>query len=178
MSALVYGNLTRRRLDTPQGDELVFAEADEGTKNASGAVSPVKPWIDALTALVPAEALAIHGVAMSFGTTTTGSGGSAVTKITYPDQMVAVYVALLVLTMVLVFTGAKTAKGLTIWLSAFVAAAAFVAWTMIQPSTAFDAFPFNLTGFGRTMIAVFLAVALGLISAALSRKATKDAPTA
>ena len=172
MSALLYGELTRRRMTTDQPSSLVFADAADPSNN-----SPVKAWIDAFAALVPAEVLAVHGFALSFGTTTTGAGTDATTKITYPGPMSVVYVALVVLTMVLVFVGAKTAKGRTIWLSASVSAFAFVGWTMIQPSTAFDALPISLTGFSRVMIAVFLAVVLALVSVGLAARSPKEHET-
>lgn len=80
--------------------------------------------------------------------------------------MAWVYVAMLVLAVVLYFVGDKSKKSIRSWqgwLRGLVAAGAFVAWTMIQPSTAFDAFGFDLTKFLRIMIAIFAAVLLGLL---------------
>lgn len=167
MSTFLYGRLTRRRIETPGNDLLVIGPANDTDKPT------VTPWQDALAALVPAEVLALHGVIMSFGTSTTGSGQDAVTKITYPSQMVWAYCGLLVLVVILYFVGAKSVRTLAGWLRAAVAAAAFVAWTMIQPSTAFDAFGLDLTTFARVVIALFAAVLLGLAARGLALLAAK-----
>lgn len=49
--------------------------------------------------------------------------------------------------------------------------AAFIAWTMLQPATAFDAVMPDLSKAARTIIALFAAVLLGLAAAALAGKA-------
>jgi hypothetical protein len=187
MSSFLYGTLTRRRVRTPPRSELVFAaapadvEANRTGQSQAVAVEPatgkVSHWQDVAAGLVPAEVLAIHGIAMSYGTTTTGSGESAVTRITYPGQMMAVYIAMMVLAAGLYLLGAKTVRGWRTWVRAAIAVAAFIVWTMIQPSTAFDAFPFGFTSFARTMIAVFGAILLAVLVKVMAAKADAEEPT-
>lgn len=174
MSTLLYGNLSRKRLDTSPGQILVTATAtdlaapveDEGT-------SQVSLWQDALAALVPVEVLGLHAVAMSYGTTTKRSGATVDTTITYPDEMRAVYIAMMALTAALYFVTAKSFRP-SDWARAAVPVAAFVMWTMIQPSTAFDAFEFNLNPFARVMIAVIGAVVLGGVTTLLGTQANQS----
>jgi hypothetical protein len=126
-------------------------------------------------ALVPAEVLALHALAMTYGTTTTQEGEEAVTVLTDPTGMRWAFVAMAVLAMVLYLVGVKrfawtdAARGL-------IASAAFVLWTMIQPSTAFDALGFEISGFVRIMIAVFGAVVLGILVNALATSADAAQP--
>ena len=101
---------------------------------------------------------------------TEGTGSSAVTAFTYPGEMQAVYAALMVLTYVLFLTGAESTKRHQ-WLRAFIPVTAFVLWTMMQPSSAFDALGINLSGFARTMIAVIGAVAVGTLAGLLASRA-------
>ena len=183
MSSFLYGTLTQRRVQTPPQSELVFqaapADAGAGTPREPTKGSPtgkVSHWQDVAMALVPAEVLALHGIAMSYGTTTTGSGEDAVTRITYPGQMMAVYIAMMVLAAALYLLGAKTVRGWRTWARAAVPVAAFVIWTMIQPSTAFDAFPFGFTSFARTMIAVFGAIVLAALVNVIATKADSEEP--
>lgn len=179
MSSYLYGALTRRRLTTPEDGRLGFGTASEvrGTAKApSSQNDTVRHWQDALAALVPAEVLVLHGVAMSYGTTTTGKGGHTVTHITYPGQMEIVYVGMLVLAVTLYLMGAKHLRTWEDGVRAVVPALAFVAWTMIQPGTAFDAFPFDLTTFGRIMIGVFLAIALTGVTNWLAGRADEATP--
>lgn len=172
MSTYLYGLITRRRDATPVGDGPI-----EGMQDDVSAQEPVSHWQDALAALVPAEVLVLHGVAMSFGTTTKGEGQDSVTTITYPDQMIAVYAAMLVLALGLYFLAAKSIATWEGWLRGLCAAGAFVAWTMIQPSTAFDAFGFQLTTFARIMIAIFAAILLTVLVNWLATRADKSTPT-
>jgi hypothetical protein len=188
MSSYLYGALSRRRHESPSNAELVFANVAPVPATAARAQpqppvqvtsepDPVKDkvryWLDAVAALVPAEVLALHGVAMSYGTTTTGTGENAVTRITHPTEMMVVYVGMMVVAAGLYLLGAKSLKGLLTWARAVIAVAAFVVWTMIQPSTAFDAFPFGLSAFGRIMIAVFGAIVLAALVNVLASKADK-----
>ena len=89
MSSYLYGTLTRRRLATPGGARLGFGAASgdqDLVKAPSSQDDTVRHWQDGLAALVPAEVLALHGVAMSYGAATTGKGGDATTSITYPAR--------------------------------------------------------------------------------------------
>lgn len=171
MSSLLYGSLTQRRLNAAP-ETVLAATAVTAAGGTDGAKDTIKTWQDAMAALVPAEVLALHAVAMSYGTTTKGAGASAVTSITHPSQMAVVYVALMVLAYVLYLTGARTARRGQ-WLRALVPVAAFVLWTMIQPSTAFDALGIDMTSFARTMSAIIGAVVLGGVADALAKRALK-----
>jgi hypothetical protein len=172
MSCLAYGSLSKRRLDTPANNTLVTA-GKSGDNVVNSTDKKVGLWQDALASLVPAEVLALHGIAMSYGTTTTGSGESAVTKITHPDEMTLVYIAMMIFAAGLFLATAGSLKKLQ-WARALIPVTAFVLWTMIQPSTAFDALGFDLSSFARMMIAVFGAVALGALSAYLAKRADAD----
>jgi hypothetical protein len=171
----MYGAMTQRRVRTPRESDLVFDALPTGGGQAgqtkAGQLTKVSHWQDVAFALVPAEVLALHGIAMSYGTTTTGSGADSVTRITYPGQMMVVYVGMMLLAAGLYLFGAKTLRGWRTWVRAAVPVAAFVVWTMIQPSTAFDAFPFGFTSFGRTMIAVFGAILLAALVNVMATKA-------
>jgi hypothetical protein len=187
MSSLLYGALTQRRVQTPPESQLVFQSLPAGAETtapgqpaAPPATGPligkVSHWQDVAAALVPAEVLALHGIAMSYGTTTTGSGENAVTRITYPGQMMVVYIAMMLLAAGLYLLGAKSFRGWRTWVRAAIPVAAFIIWTMIQPSTAFDAFPFGFTSFARTMIAVFGAIVLGALFNLMATKADGEKP--
>src|SRR5687768_2982947 len=104
MSSLMYGALTQRRVTAPEDEPLQvgmqIAEAvqddenavTDGTGGEPRAPSSIVGHIaDVLVALVPAEVLALHAVAMSFGTMTTGSGENAITVITRPVEMRVVF---------------------------------------------------------------------------------------
>lgn len=179
MSSYLYGALTKRRIDTPTGARLGFGAASDHTelvKSPTTQNDTVRHWQDAVAALVPAEVLALHGVAMSYGTTTTGQGGHTITSITYPGQMEIVYLGMLVLAVALYIVGSKRLHTWEDAVRASIPALAFVAWTMIQPSTAFDAFPFDLTSFARIMIGIFLAIVLSGLSNWLAGRADQTAP--
>jgi hypothetical protein len=181
VSSYLYGTLTRRRLNTSEQADLVFSELEQAGPQAAPAGPPPDPvrdkvrhWLDALAALVPAEVLALHAVAMSYGTETQGSGDNAVTRITEPAAMMVVYAGLLVLAAGLYVLGVWPIKGKLNLARAAIPVAAFVVWTMLQPSTAFDAFPFGLSTFVRVMIAAFSAIALTALVNFLATKADKS----
>ncbi|MGY1673068.1 hypothetical protein [Geodermatophilus sp. SYSU D00710] len=179
MSSYLYGTLSRRRLTTSAGEALVYAQADQGAAGGraprdSGAKSKevVSHWQDVLVALVPAEVLAFHGVAMTVGTTTTGSGDDTTTVITAPHEMVVVYWILVALAFLLYLGGSKSLKPQDLARAA-VASIAFVLWTLIQPSTAFDAFDWNPSTLIRLTIALAGAAILSFIVNGLATKADK-----
>jgi hypothetical protein len=87
-----------------------------------------------------------------------------------------VYIAMMVLAVGLYLVATRTFRGWRTWVRAAVPAVAFVIWTMLQPSTAFDAFPFGFTSFSRTMIAVFGAILLGTLVTVMASKADNETP--
>ncbi|MEO7268333.1 MAG: hypothetical protein ABIW49_03910 [Knoellia sp.] len=166
MSSYLYGALTRKRLDTKSGSVLAFGQAesdgDEIAALGDATKETVSHWQDTLVALVPAEVLAFHGVAMTLGTTTTGTGDDTTTVITSPTEMLYVYWGLIIASFVLYLAGSKNLSLINL-ARGLVAPAAFVLWTMIQPSTAFDALAWNPSTLLRVMIALGGAVLLGLL---------------
>jgi hypothetical protein len=150
--------------------------AEDGREAApTQPLTEIKHWQDVLVALVPAEVLALHALAMTYGTTTTQEGEEAVTVLTDPTEMSWVFAAMAVLAMVLYLVGVKR-FGWTDVARGLIASAAFVLWTMVQPSTAFDALGLELSGFVRIMIAVFGAVILGILVNALAKSADATQP--
>jgi hypothetical protein len=179
MSSLLYGSMSRRRLSSTA--PLAFGEAVNGSIRAVGnETNPTKErvshWQDALAALVPAEVLALHGVAMTLGTSTTSSGNNAETAITSPMEMQVVFWGLVVLAFALYLFGAKSYLGQD-FLRAGIAAVAFVLWTMLQPSTAFDALRWDPSTLIRTLLALIGAALLGVAASALATKADKTNPS-
>lgn len=173
MSSLVYGSLSAKRVSTKPGVNLRYILKDDDG-GAPANTTAVTKWQDVLAGLVPAEVLALHAVAMSLGTKTTGSGDTAKTVITQPDAMIAVYIGMLVLSFALYLVGAKS-YGAQDLARALVPPLAFVCWTMIQPSTAFDAFPVEMTTFVRVMIATFGAIVLSVAVKLLADQAEQAA---
>jgi hypothetical protein len=134
----------------------------------------VSRWVDAAAALVPAEVLALHAFIISIGTKTTGAGEDAVTTFTHASGVSAAFWAMLLLCIAFYFAGSKSFVKDDL-IRMVIPPLAFVGWTMIQPNTAFDALGLKLDDdFARPAIAVFLIVALGILSG-LMAKAADDA---
>lgn len=179
MSTLLYGARTRQRLVAPARSELVTASVEPGGNEVLDATTgkakeTVKDWQDALAALVPAEVLALHAVAMNLGTTTDTSGGDPVTTINDTGEMQLWFWGFVGLSVLLYFAGAKKFSVVTV-AGAFVPPLAFVCWTMVQPTTAFDALGVDLSTMSRTLLAGVGAVLLGLWGTLVAAKA--DAAT-
>jgi hypothetical protein len=159
------------------------AAKDESTKTEPPGVST---YIDAIAALVPAEALTAHAVILGFCTTSKkDSDGNSYTAITEATTLKWSFVALLVLCPVLFLAGRKAGQVEAKKLPAFwttvaqclIAAAAFVVWTMLQKTTAFDAVDADLRTAPRETIAVLAAIVLGLWAGAIGYKLNKAANT-
>ena len=158
MSTLAYSAMTTRR-----------DEANPGTSTTNSPPG-VSTFVDALAALVPAEVLSLHAIIISVTTTTTDGA----TRISAPDTLFWAFFGLILLSMVL-YAGPRLMAGKwdNKWdyLRITIPPLAFVGWTMLQRTTAFDALFPNITEAPRTVIALFLAVLLGLAAAALAYKA-------
>lgn len=133
-------------------------------------------YVDALTALVPAEVLSLHAVILSVTTKTV----NATTQITDPQTLQAAFVGLFLLAAGLYVAARLLAKK---WdrldfVRMFIPPLAFVGWTMLQRATAFDAVFPTLQDAPRTVFALFLGVILGLVAAALAYKADQKVPAA
>lgn len=165
MSTLAYSALTSRRDDAPP--------------RTSESASPpdVKSFIDAVAALVPAEVLTLHAVILSFTTKTEQSQeGNSITTITEPGTLEWAFFGLLLLSVVLYVVPRLRRKDPLDFFRAAIPPAAFVAWTMLQRATAFDAVWPELGEAPRTVAALFGAVVLGLIATQLAKQADKKPP--
>jgi hypothetical protein len=156
MSTILYGSLTEKR-----------QEAMPGTSDSISAPG-LKNYLDGVAALVPAEVLGAHAFLISLTTET-------VNKITEPGTLVFVFWALIVVAIALYVAG----HGLKNWakydfVRMLIPSAAFVLWTMLQRSTAFDAIGSGLADAPRTAISVIGAILLGTLATALSRKADEQ----
>jgi hypothetical protein len=160
MSTLAYANLTNRR------DLTVPTAATTGQNAAKN------NWVDMLASLVPAEVLVVHAALLSITTTTV----NAVTTITAPGTLYWCFWGLIALSMILYASGRAGAWNRWDLLRVCIPPLAFVAWTMIQKTTAFDAVCPSLPAATRTAIALFAAILLGIAANALSYKADQNVP--
>lgn len=185
MSSFAYGVLTGAREET-----------EPVPKKGESSLGPVKAYIDAVAALVPAEILAFHALALQFTTesveakadeTIPGAGGESieaakadpVTVITDPTALKWVFVGLLIAAPLLYWLAHRREHAswhASDWLRMLVPALAFVAWTMLQKSTAFDALDVGMSDTARTLAAAALAVVLGLAATQLAYKADGSHP--
>lgn len=184
MSAFVSGMLNAQREAAPEG-----TSKDE---EAPGFGS----YVDVVAALVPAEVLAANALLLPAMTKTTE--GSSVTTITDSGALEVVFWLSIAVSVLLYFLGDRTrAKkaaqasqeeagpgqqvevipwGGWSYVKALIPAAAYVAWTMLQKSTAFDAIAPSMSEGLRLTIAVFGALALGAIAKAFSDHADNKEP--
>lgn len=166
MSTLMYGTLTEKRQEAPPG-----------TSDSTSAPG-LKNYLDGVAALVPAEVLGAHAFLISITTETVNNArGEAVTTIVEPGTLVFVFWALIVVAIALYIAG----HGLKNWVRLdfvrmLIPPAAFVFWTMLQRSTAFDAVGSGMADAPRTAIAVIGAILLGILATALSKKADEQPP--
>ena len=162
MSTLAYAALTTKR-----------EQAAPGT-STSGSPPGVSKYIDALAALVPAEVLTLHAVILSFTTSTKGS----TTTITAPGTLAGAFYGLVGLSILLYVAPRFGRLDRLDFFRAAIPPIAFVAWTMLQRATAFDAVAPGLDPAPRSVIALFVAVLLGLAAAALAHVADQKPASA
>ena len=159
MSTLAYASLTARR------------EAAPPQKSKSESPPGVGSYVDAMAALVPAEVLSLHAMILSV-TTSTQQG---VIKIEDAQTLSWAFLGLIVLSVVLYVAPRFKKWDRLDYIRVIIPPLAFLAWTMLQRATAFDAVS-QLAPEPRTVIALFLAVLLGLTAAGLANKADKQPP--
>ena len=165
MSTLAYASLTTKREEAKPGTS--FSESAPG----------VGSYVDALAALVPAEVLTLHAVMLSFTTNTqTDSKGQSMTLITDAETLQWAFVGLIVLSIVLYAVPRFQTWERFDVARALIPPSAFVAWTMLQRATAFDAVAPSLRPGARSAIALFAAVLLGLAASALAASADHKEP--
>jgi len=130
--------------------------------------SAVTPFVDALSALVPAEILLAHAAIIELSVTTTKQG----TSVANTNTLKATFWVLLVLCPVLYILARKTVGQASKWqkwdyVRCMVPAAAFVTWTLLLPVSMFDAFA-SIDKTQRTIWGVVAAVVVGSIAASLA----------
>jgi hypothetical protein len=162
MSTFAYGVLTKGRV--------------AAAKDKSVPPPNVSTYVDMVLALVPAEVLALHGTILTL-TTKTGqdSAGNPTTEIQEPRVLFWSFFGLLGLSVVLYLAGIVHKK--MEWRDIFraiIPPCAFVAWTMLQRATAFDALGLQLRDVPRSVIGMFAAVLLLTASKILAPKTPAD----
>lgn len=184
MSTLAYAQLTNAREAAPPGTSMSTGKPG------------IQTYMDAFAALVPAEVLTLHALVISVTTEipkAAGAGAAAAASTASAASAAAArIIPEAVATLTYSFWGLVAASAALYaaprlmgghwdrldWLRMLIAPLAFVGWTMLQRTTAFDAaFP-DLQQAPRTVMALFLGATLGAITAALAQQADKKPPTA
>ena len=146
MSTLAFAAMTKWRKNSPKA-----AEGDGG----------ISPYVDAVLGVVPAETLALHAVILSVTTRTVNT----TTQITARGTLFWAFFGLVILSGVLYVVPRIMARD---WeeldyVRMLIPPLGFIGWTMLQRATAFDAVFPNMGEAPRTVLALFLAVILGLV---------------
>ncbi|MBN2356641.1 hypothetical protein JXO59_11060 [candidate division KSB1 bacterium] len=139
-------------------------------KGARGkTTTSMSKYVDVLAALVPAEVLGLHAVILSVTTEITDEA----TRIEHPTTLLWAYFGLILLSIGLyvVYRLQEKKWSRLDWIRMLIPPLAFVAWTMIQRATAFDALGWEAGEAPRTVIALFLSVILGVLTKCLADKA-------
>jgi hypothetical protein len=152
MSTIAYAALTANR----------EAAARAGTRKPS-----VKTYVDVVAALIPAEVLALHAIAVGYCTEQQpGSEGALITP-SGADTLTWVFFVLALLSG-LAYTSAfrrnQTATSRLFLWRALVPPLAFVCWTALEPTSAFDAVFPNVAIAPRVIGASIGAVILGCLA--------------
>ena len=167
MSTLAYAALTTKR--------------EEAKPRTSTSTSPpgVGNYVDALAAVVPTEVLTLHAIILSATTSikpdNTAPGGT-ITQITDALWLSRAFYGLIVLSIVLYVFPRLSKWDKFDYLRAAIPPVAFVAWTMLQRATAFDAIAPGLSDSARTVIGLFVAVLVALLAGLLATGADKKVP--
>jgi hypothetical protein len=161
MSSLVYGIVTAKRAAAPAGQSQDKSGPAMGT------------YIDALTALVPAEALALYAaVVVPYTTQTTSVGGREQTVISDPRLLEWSCAGLLALSSLLYLVGRQKAPfTLSDVARFFIPPMAFTGWLLIQNFSVWDIWWPGSTVGERTVITAFAAVLLGIAASLLGLQA-------
>ena len=170
MSTLAYAQITNTREASPPGTSTTTASPGFRT------------YIDALAALVPSEVLTLHALIISV---TTETGQKIVAGSTDKTETVTTILQsgattlqvsfwALMLVSVALYAAPRYFGGnwdKFDWLRVAIAPLAFLGWTMLQRTTAFDAaFPM-MQSIPRTVGALFLGAILAAVTAGLAMKA-------
>jgi IPT/TIG domain len=161
MSSLVYGIVTAKRTAAPAGQSQAASAPGFGT------------YIDALAALVPAEALAVYaGVVIPYSTQTVSVHGRDMTVISDPSLLEWSCAGLLALSSLLYLVGRQQVPfNLSDVPRLFIPPMAFTAWMLVQNPGVWDIWwPGSSIG-ERTVIAAFGAIVLGIAASLLGQQA-------
>jgi len=167
---------------------VVNAKRENSQANQTKGAAPpgMGTYLDAVAALVPAEVLAANALLLTLFIDTGKDGSDPLTTITDPSAVKLMFWLSILACIALFFFGDRVKKGQEgddkgpfanlNWLRALIPAASYVAWTMLQKSTAFDAaFP-DVSQGARVVAAVFAAIILGAIAKKLGDAADEQAP--
>lgn len=167
MSSLIYGIVTAKRSAAPAGE------------SQSDATPGMRTYLDALTALVPAEALALYaGFVVPYTTQTTSAHGSVTTSIADPRLLQWSCAGLLVLSSLLYLVGRRRVRFTPLDLiRLFIPPAAFAGWMLVQNPGVWETWwPGSNVG-QRTVIAAFAGVVLGVAASVLGQQADASGGT-
>lgn len=164
MSTLGYASLTNQRLsDKP----------NEGTNDPS---KGVKTYVDALSAMVPAEVLAAHAVIINFlyDSKTAWAGHDK-------SEIGGLFVLLTILSSLL-FVGPRLLGGQA-WVRGdvvrmLIPPAAFVGWSVLQPVSLLDGWCTEIDKPMASAFVIVLAIVLGILTSSLANAAAAEPPPA
>jgi hypothetical protein len=162
MSTYSYALITTRR------------EQADPTHSFTDSPPGVSTYVDMLAALVPAEVLVLHAAILTVATKTV----NGVTEITEPGTLSWAFFGLIIFSIVLYVVPRRMAHD---WerldlLRMAIPPLAFVGWTMLQRTTAFDAIFPNVAEAPKTVAALFLAAILGWLASILAQKGDQVDP--
>jgi hypothetical protein len=182
MSTMAYGVISAQRQAASKGQSKEEKSPGFGS------------YVDVMAALVPVEILAANAALLPVMSTTSQDpkSGAAVTTITEPSTLKLVF-WLSIVACVLLYVASQLARakkeraaadkgkaaarwGYANWVRMLIPAGAYVGWTMLQKSTAFDAIAPSMNQSLRLTLAVFAAIALAVVAKALSDQADGQAP--
>ena len=165
MSSLVYGIVQNKRAAAPADTSRTTSAPAMGT------------YLDTLTALVPAEALALYaGVVIPFSTHTASLHGKKATTISNPTLLEWSVVGLLALSSLLYLVGRRRANfGPWDLVRVLIPPMAFTAWMLVQTPGVWDIWWHASTIGERSVIAAFAAIVLAIIANALGIQADQMA---
>lgn len=167
MSTIAYAQLTNKRDKAKPG------------KSTKTEAPGLQTYVDALAALVPSEVLTLHALIVAATTEMKKVGTDQATVISAPETLVGAFYGLIVLSIVLYVVPRVLSKqwdwGLD-WFRASIPPLAFMGWTMLQRTTAFDAVYPDMPGATRTVIALFIGAILGFLAGALAYRADQKKP--
>jgi hypothetical protein len=164
MSVIAFANMLNAREESSPKEVADAKTTKTGTKD----------YMVVLAGLFPVEVLALHVFVVD--ATTDKSADDNTTVITDPSTLKWAFWGLVALTVFLYVTVHFKNLDWYDTIRAAIPAAAFVAWTMAQPMTAFDAVAPDLSTAARAVIAAFAAVVLGVLAKGLTTKADEKKP--